>query len=96
MRALVRRSSDLSSLRPRAGGAELAHGLEFVYGDITGLESLVKACDGCEALFHVAALVEPWLPDPSRFYSVSFGLYFKSNFRDFRGSIRPRQLIHAA
>ncbi|KAF3326500.1 vestitone reductase [Carex littledalei] len=73
VRALVRRSSDLSSLRPRDGGAELAHGLELVYGDITDLESLVKACDGCEALFHVAALVEPWLPDPSRFYSVNVG-----------------------
>ncbi|KAJ4733107.1 NAD(P)-binding Rossmann-fold superfamily protein [Rhynchospora pubera] len=54
-------------------GAELADGLEVVYGDITDLESLVKACDGCEALFHVAALVEPWVPDPSRFYTVNVG-----------------------
>ncbi|KAJ1687244.1 hypothetical protein LUZ63_018634 [Rhynchospora breviuscula] len=54
-------------------GAELADGLEVVYGDITDLESLVKACNGCEALFHVAALVEPWLPDPSRFYTVNVG-----------------------
>jgi NAD+-dependent farnesol dehydrogenase len=73
VRALVRRSSDLSYLRMAAGGAELPHGLELVYGDITDFESLVNACDGCEALFHVAALVEPWLPDPSRFYDVSSG-----------------------
>ncbi|KAJ1687245.1 hypothetical protein LUZ63_018635 [Rhynchospora breviuscula] len=54
-------------------GADLADGLEVVYGDITDLESLMKACDGCEALFHVAALVESWLPDPSRFYTVNVG-----------------------
>ncbi|KAJ4767684.1 NAD(P)-binding Rossmann-fold superfamily protein [Rhynchospora pubera] len=71
VRALVRRSSDLSSLRPTAGEADLAHGLELVYGDVTDLESLVKACDGCQALFHVAALVEAWLPDPSKFYTVN-------------------------
>jgi NAD+-dependent farnesol dehydrogenase len=74
VRALVRRNSDLIALRPTDGGAELPHGLELVYGDITNLESLVKSCEGCEALFHVAALVEQWLPDPSRFYTVSSGL----------------------
>ncbi|KAJ3673695.1 hypothetical protein LUZ60_005687 [Juncus effusus] len=67
VRAFVRRSSDLSSLRLPA------EELELVYGDVMDLDSLLKACEGCEALFHVAALVEPWLPDPSKFYTVNVG-----------------------
>ncbi|XP_074570645.1 uncharacterized protein LOC141827324 [Curcuma longa] len=67
VRAFVRRSSDLSSL-------PLSHpALELAYGDVTDLLSLVDALQGCDALFHTAALVEPWLPDPSRFFTVNVG-----------------------
>ncbi len=68
VRALVRRTSDLSSLPPPTtdGGA-----LEIVYGDVTDYPSLLAAFSGCHVIFHAAALVEPWLPDPSRFLSVS-------------------------
>ncbi|GMY28631.1 putative dihydroflavonol 4-reductase [Fagus crenata] len=69
VRVLVRPTSDLSSLpQPTDGGA-----LEIVYGDVTDYQSLLSACSDCHVIFHVAALVEPWLPDPSKFFSVNVG-----------------------
>lgn len=61
VRALVRRSSDVSCLGP---------GVELAYGDVTDVDSLAAAFDGCDAVFHAAAAVEPWLPDPSVFLKV--------------------------
>ncbi|KAJ4701779.1 NAD(P)-binding Rossmann-fold superfamily protein [Melia azedarach] len=69
VRALVRRTSDVSGLpSPTSDGA-----LELAYGDVTDYRSLLDACAGCNVVFHAAALVEPWLPDPSRFFSVNVG-----------------------
>lgn len=67
VRAFVRRTSDLSSLPP------LSHdgALDFAYGDVTDYQSLLQACSGCQIILHAAAIVEPWLPDPSKFFSVS-------------------------
>jgi uncharacterized protein YbjT (DUF2867 family) len=61
VRALARRSSDVSGLAP---------GVELAYGDVTDADSLAAAFDGCDAVFHAAASVEPWLPDPSVFLKV--------------------------
>lgn len=70
VRALVRRTSDLSCLpTTNAEGGEV----EIVYGDVTDYRSLVAASSGCHVIFHAAAVVEPWLPDPSRFYTVNVG-----------------------
>ncbi|KAK4770997.1 hypothetical protein SAY87_031529 [Trapa incisa] len=66
VRALVRRTSDLSEIR-RGGVIELA------YGDVTDYHSLVDAVSGCSVIFHTAAVVEPWLPDSSKFFSVNVG-----------------------
>ncbi|XP_030460597.1 uncharacterized protein LOC115680897 [Syzygium oleosum] len=70
VRALVRPTSDLSSLPPPA-----AHGgaLDLAYGDVTDYPSVLDAASGCHAVFHAAALVEPWIPDPSKFISVNVG-----------------------
>ncbi|XP_054790106.1 uncharacterized protein LOC129299085 isoform X2 [Prosopis cineraria] len=69
IRVLARRTSDLSALTsPAHAGA-----LEIVYGDITDYASLLSACSSCHIIFHLAALVEPWLPDPSKFLSVNVG-----------------------
>ncbi|GMP81061.1 hypothetical protein CsSME_00035905 [Camellia sinensis var. sinensis] len=70
VRAFVRSSSDLSCLPP-AGEYEGA--LELAYGDVTDYRSLLAACSGCHVIIHSAALVEPWLPDPSRFSTVNVG-----------------------
>ncbi|GAU44322.1 hypothetical protein TSUD_305030 [Trifolium subterraneum] len=62
VKALVRRTSDLSELPPLS---------EIVYGDVTDFSSLLSAFSDCSVVFHLAALVEPWLPDPSKFITVN-------------------------
>lgn len=66
VRALVRPTSDTSGLPSPSAGA-----LELAYGDVTDYQSLLDACSGCHVIFHTAAVVEPWLPDSSKFLSVS-------------------------
>ncbi|XP_018816114.1 putative dihydroflavonol 4-reductase [Juglans regia] len=70
IRALVRRTSDCSSLPPPTDGDA---SFEIVCGDVTDHQSLLAACSDCQVVFHVAGLVEPWLPDPSKFFSVNVG-----------------------
>ncbi|KAF8410043.1 hypothetical protein HHK36_002563 [Tetracentron sinense] len=72
VRAFVRPTSDLSSLPP-VSDAGADGSLELAYGDVTDYQSLLVSCSGCDVIFHAAALVEPWLPDPSRFFSVNVG-----------------------
>ncbi|KAJ6404862.1 hypothetical protein OIU84_012938 [Salix udensis] len=67
VRALVRRTSDISELPPPSTGGAF----ELAYGDITDYQSLLDAFSGCQVIFHAAAIVEPWLPDPSKFFSVN-------------------------
>ena len=71
VRALVRPTSDLSFLPPRTASGVDSTALEIVYGDVTDYSSLLHAFSGCHVIFHAAAMVEPWLPDPSKFSSVS-------------------------
>lgn len=51
VRALVRKTSDLRWIKHL--------NLELVYGDITDEDSLVRAVDGIEIVFHTAAVVRP-------------------------------------
>lgn len=60
VRALVRSSSDLANLKNLD--------VELAYGDLRGPASLIKACDGCDHLYHVAASYQFWSPDPKEFY----------------------------
>lgn len=62
VKVIVRPTSDLSALPPST---------EIVYGDITDFSSLLSAFSDCSVVFHLAALVEPWLPDPSKFITVN-------------------------
>lgn len=62
VKVIVRPTSDLSALPPST---------EIVYGDITDFSSLLSAFSNCSVVFHLAALVEPWLPDPSNFITVN-------------------------
>jgi len=56
LRVLVRKNDDLSNL----GGLDV----ELVYGDITDFHSIMSALDGCDRVFHLAAIYAIWLPDP--------------------------------
>ncbi|KAL7155088.1 hypothetical protein ABFS83_03G050500 [Erythranthe nasuta] len=77
VKAFVRKTSDLSSLPPPTGAASTGGGtLQYVYGDVTDYQSLLEALSGCHVIFHAAALVEPWIPDPSRFITVSTSPHF--------------------
>jgi len=40
-------------------------------GDILERESLAKATEGCDGVFHVAAFARPWAKDPQTFYRVN-------------------------
>ncbi|MDP2599432.1 MAG: NAD-dependent epimerase/dehydratase family protein [Deltaproteobacteria bacterium] len=60
VRALVRSSSDLANLKNLD--------VELAYGDLRDPTSLIKACDGCEQLYHVAASYQFWSPNPKEFY----------------------------
>ncbi|XP_062216623.1 uncharacterized protein LOC133916795 isoform X2 [Phragmites australis] len=64
VRAFALRGVDVSGLPPS---------VEVAYGDVTDEGSLVAAFHGCDAVFHAAAAVEAWLPDPSVFYTVNVG-----------------------
>jgi dihydroflavonol-4-reductase len=63
VRVLARAGSDRRNLQ----GLEL----EVVEGDLTDAASLVRACDGCEALFHVAADYRLWAPEPEQLYQTN-------------------------
>ncbi|CAA0816870.1 NAD(P)-binding Rossmann-fold superfamily protein [Striga hermonthica] len=70
VKAFIRKTSDISALpRPNDGDGSL----QLAYGDVTDYPSLLEAFSGCHTIFHAAALVEPWIPDPSRFSSVNIG-----------------------
>ncbi|XP_048331333.2 uncharacterized protein LOC107420927 isoform X2 [Ziziphus jujuba] len=80
VRALVRPTSDLSALPPLSTAGADGASLEIVYGDITDYPSLLSAFSSCHVIFHSAAVVEPWLPDPSKFFSVHQEKYFCTEY----------------
>jgi dihydroflavonol-4-reductase len=63
VRVLARLSSDRRNLQ----GLDV----EVVEGDLTQTASLLPACDGCDALFHVAADYRLWAPDPTELYRAN-------------------------
>ncbi|MFB3894778.1 MAG: SDR family oxidoreductase [bacterium] len=46
-------------------------GVELVKGDITDKTSVLKAMDGCQYVFHIAAMVKTWLRDRLQFDRVN-------------------------
>ena len=63
VKALVRRHSIARALDDL--------NVEVVEGDLLEKESLEKALDGCDALFHVAAMYTFWAWDPSLIYETN-------------------------
>ena len=63
VRALVRSTSNLRFLK----GLDV----EMAFGDLRDKISLKKAFQGCEVLYHTAALYAFWVKDPSCFYDIN-------------------------
>lgn len=63
VRALVRKTSNLRPLQDM--------NLEVAEGDLLNKTSLEKALDGCEALFHVAAMYTFWARNPDLIYETN-------------------------
>ncbi len=63
VRVLVRPDSDRSNLQ----GLDA----QIIEGDLTQPVSLKRACDECDALFHVAADYRLWAPDPTQLYQTN-------------------------
>ena len=63
VKVLVRETDDLRNLT----GLEV----EYAYGDVRDYHSLCRALDGCDRVFHLAAIYAIWLPDPSIMDSVN-------------------------
>jgi len=63
VRALVRRGDPLGNL----------HGLDIeqIEGDLLDDSSLRRCLEGCDTLFHLAAVFAYWLPDPAVMYRVN-------------------------
>jgi farnesol dehydrogenase len=64
LRVLARGGSNLEGLPPDT---------PVVRGDVTDVDSLKRAAEGCAAVLHLAALVKVWVPDPDRFRAVNVG-----------------------
>ncbi|WP_430390018.1 hopanoid-associated sugar epimerase [Dyella sp. 20L07] len=63
VRVLVRAGSDRRNLQ----GVDV----EVVEGDLTDARSLARICDGCDAVFHVAADYRLWAPRPEQLYQAN-------------------------
>lgn len=58
-------------IAPRPADAEDTAEIEYVQGDISNKEQVIKHSAGCEAIFHIAALVGPYHP-LDRYINVNY------------------------
>jgi farnesol dehydrogenase len=59
------------TVRANSVTSELPPEVEIANCDIQDAPALIKACEGCDAVIHTAALVGSWLPDSSQFITVN-------------------------
>lgn len=57
-------------MRQPLAGSE-PQGIEIVRGDVSDADRLSRQMVGCKAVFHCAALVASWAPDPAEFYRTN-------------------------
>jgi len=72
-RRLLRDGNDVSVLVRATSDRRNLQGLDVrvVEGDLTQPNSLRQACDGCDALFHVAADYRLWTREPEQLYRAN-------------------------
>ena len=70
LRLLVSEGYDVCVLvRPNADKRNLEKfDLKIIEGDLQNTESLKRAVDSCDQVFHVAADYRLWVPDPEQMY----------------------------
>jgi len=73
--ALLTRGYDVSAMRRATSRLDALAGLEpeFVTGDVMDAASLHAAMDGCDVVFHVAAVSQYWRSGPDAIYRVNVG-----------------------
>lgn len=73
VRGLIKQGYQVKALVRKESNRENIEGLdiEVVVGDLRDKASLIRALDGCEVLFHVAASYTFWAPDPRDIYETN-------------------------
>jgi dihydroflavonol-4-reductase len=71
--ALVQRGDDVRVLRRKSSSTVALDGLpvEHVFGDVVDPESVRAAVEGCERVYHVAAVSAYWRSKPDEIYRVN-------------------------
>ena len=73
VRELLNKGQDVRCLVREASSVKNLDGLrlELRSGDITDIESVRRAVNGCDTVYHLAALYANWLPDSALMYRVN-------------------------
>ena len=50
---------------------ETGKSADRVTADVTDVDAMARALEGCESLHHLAAIYKVWTPDPTRLYEVN-------------------------
>lgn len=72
-RALVRAGHRVRVLHRRTSPLAALNGVDYesAIGDVTDEQSLTQAFEGCDWVFHVAAVADYWRADPKRLFHVN-------------------------
>jgi NAD+-dependent farnesol dehydrogenase len=69
---LLRQGDEVRVLhRPTSDVCRLSGAVSLVEGDVTQVDSLMLAAEGCDRIFHSAALVRTWSRDPREFHRTN-------------------------
>src|SRR5215470_8910415 len=73
VRKLLEAKRDVRAIVEPGANTKNLDGLnvERLHCDVTDEGRMKRALDGCEALYHLAAIYKTWLPDPSILYRVN-------------------------
>ncbi len=73
VRAALARGAEVVALVEPGGDTANLEGLAVTvaHGDLRDADAVTAAVQGCDTVFHVAALYRFWAPDPSAFYDIN-------------------------
>jgi dihydroflavonol-4-reductase len=91
VRAMVRRTSDLAGLRD--GQGRLLPGLEIAYADVLDEPAFAEAMDGCDVVYHTAAVFKAGLDKAGEANLMRTALQGAQNLCDLAASARQKPKI---